>query len=291
MSDDYYYFDVGTGGTEQIAKVDMKSIAFIYDGTLESIGDYFLNGCTNLDCDIIIPTTCKTIGNNFLYGDTRFNGNVALPSGTESIGVSFMYQCEKFNKPISIPGSVTTINENFMNLCKKFNSTISLNEGTVFIHSNFLFGGSLYPFNQPIVIPNSVTSIGNDFLAGNANFNSPITLSNSLKQLGNGFLFECSTFNQDVTIPNGMELIASSNTGHGFLTRCDKMVHTVNFGSNEASIFGDSNYKQYHMSAATNDVDCYTNGIKIKGDYAESIHEVLPDKTDSTPFRKLIVTT
>jgi hypothetical protein len=274
----------GDTSAQDVPRSSVTSIKFKESDTssLVSIGDNFLRSAGSLNCDITIPTSCLSIGTYFLSGCGNFNGTVTLHSGITAIGDSFMSSCTSFSHPIAIPG-IQQIKQSFMSSCTSFNSSITFAEtGTESIAVNFLSGCS--DFNQVLSLPDTITTINDGFLSNCTSFNngaseSPLILPTSLTTIRAGFLYYCTSFNQNIDIPSTVTQIISDQSGSkkGFLTNCNSMTSTVNFGNKGPSIFTGS-YPETHMSTTTsNAVPCVTTGITVKGTQADQIHATLVD--------------
>jgi hypothetical protein len=135
-----------------VVKDTIYGVKFIDDGTLTSIGNYFLYDCRNFNQPLTLPNSVTSLGNSFLDNCTSFNQPLTLPYSVTSLGKDFLINCIPFNQPLTLPNSVTSLGKDFLFACAYF--------------------------NQPLTLPNSLTYVGTYFLSRTNNLTSPINIQN-----------------------------------------------------------------------------------------------------------------
>jgi hypothetical protein len=233
---------------------NMLSLASLnIPGSVVSIGDYFLSGCSNFNGLFALPSSLVSIGSYFLNLCSGFNQPLVLPAGIESIGTYFLYSCISFNNPLVLPDSLAVVPLNFMQYCKAFNSMLTL--------------------------PSSVFSIGSIFLYGCEKFNQPLLLPPS-EGIGASFMSGCKAFNQPLDLPSNLVAV-----GANFMRETDSFVGPLGLGSLSPNIFSES---EYTLAVFSSTVPAYVTGISVSGGNASGFAQRFPDSAGPL-YRKLLV--
>jgi hypothetical protein len=139
-------------------------------------------------------------------------------------------------------------------------------------------------FNAALTLPTYLENIPGQFMRGCNSFNQPLTLPSNLKTIGGSFLQMDNSydaaFNQPIELPQTL-----TSVGQQFMRNMAKMTNYINVGSLNATIFTQDNFT---LSAKNTSVPAYATGIKIKGANRAAFMSRFPNRTSSTPFRKLI---
>lgn len=229
-----------------------------------SIPDLFLWNCESLSMPIVFPDNITSMGHGVLGHCYDYNLPIKFSNNITSIGASFLCgypgdaygsnsRLSKFNQTVSFPALLSSFPRGFLKNNGAFNQSISIPTSTTALES---FAYNWTVFNQPVVIPNGVTSMDSCF-------------------------YRITKFNQNVTIPNSISSITSF-----FFYQVWDFVSTINFQSVRPTVLDNETLKlrAYDTSPA------YTNGIKIKGTYANDWKTALPDVLSPyAPSRKLII--
>lgn len=172
-----------------------------------------------------------------------------------SIGTSFLSGCSNFNSPISLPASVTSIGNYFL-----YNAA---------------------SFNQPLALSSQITTIPQNFLTGCTSFNQPLALPNGVTAIGASFLQNCKSFNQPLILPRNL-----SSIGSMFMMNLRDMTSTVSVGALPSSLISSNDSA---LSAENTSAPAYVTGITLSGATANAWKTALPDRSTSSPVRKLLV--
>ncbi|MCQ2075612.1 MAG: leucine-rich repeat domain-containing protein [Bacteroidaceae bacterium] len=121
---------------------------------LISIGESAFYYCTNLQGDLVIPSTVKSIGVSAFYYCINLQGDLVIPSTVKSIGASAFKMCSKLTS-VTIKGG--SIGEGAFTGCNSLTS-LSLQEGVTGIGSKAFF--LCQNIKSDLVIPSTVKSIG-----------------------------------------------------------------------------------------------------------------------------------
>lgn len=123
-----------------------------------------------------------------------------------------------------------------------------------------------------------LTTIGNNFLYRNTD-NQPIILPASLTTIGSDFMFYCRNFTHPLTIPD-----AVTSVGNIFMSECNNFTGPLNVGRS-------SGISSHNSTLATNlySAPMFAQGVTLTGENAQIWKDTLPDRTNNTPYRKLIV--
>lgn len=139
-------------------------------------------------------------------------------------------------------------------------------------------------FNATLTLPTYLEAIQGYFMANCSSFNQSLTLPSNLKTLGGSFLqmdsSSDSMFNQPIDLPQTL-----TSVGQQFMRGMNKMTNYINLGSLAATIFAQNNFT---LSAKNTSVPAYATGIKIKGVNRAAFMSRFPNRTSSSPFRKLV---
>jgi len=140
---------------------------------LESIGTYFLDGCTSFNEDLRIPKPITRVPDYFLHNCRSFNANLTIPAQVTEIGEYFMTNCVNFNQTLALT-TVKIFGQAFLAGCVKYNQVLDI-RFVEQIGDMFLWGCRAY--NQNITIPNSVTSFGGFFMTGIEDMTSTVYMN------------------------------------------------------------------------------------------------------------------
>lgn len=213
---------------------------------------------------------------------------VIINDGVQYISDKFCYNCNGLQKT-TIPSSVHFIGQNVYYGCNLIQVNFSF-DNVLYIGSNFLQGNP--NFNTAIVLP-KVLQIADGFLANCVSFNSTITLNDNIETIGNSFLSGCSSYSQPFTIPSGLidDQAQTAPIGGQFLYNCNNFTGPLvcNISPTNLGYGSTSSYKNQILGTNSTTAAMYTTGITLTGPYAQAWKDALPDRTSSSPYRKLIV--
>lgn len=269
---------------------------------LESIGSWFMGGCSQFNSPITIPDTVTSLGESFLQQCRKFNSTLTLPP-TLSLPAFFLVECEEFNQPITIPEHQTTIPASFLKSCLSFNQPLTFPSGLTSVGQYFL--STCVSYNQPLIFPNEITTIGSDFMTNNESFNSELHLPSNLTSIGNAFMNSCHNYNQPLTLPDTLTSVGEyfmafcwafnqnlnlplslTTLSREFMYQCNTMTSTITV--NQPNI-GVSPYSSGIFAVLNTSVPAYTDGIKVTGAGADQVMSLLPNgSTGGGAYRNLI---
>lgn len=130
----------GTSWTATISGVTFNNLQVvgvsITSTNVTTLGDYFLNKCTNL-AELELPTSITRVGSYFLSYCSSFNQGLSLPN-LATIGQGFMSHCASFNQPLSLP-SMTSVAPDFLSNCDSFDQDFVIpSTFTMTLWANFI---------------------------------------------------------------------------------------------------------------------------------------------------------
>lgn len=269
-----------TVGNAQVYNQAIKS--YVFGSEVSEFPDYFLAYSYLMDTVDASGATITSVGGQFL-GYSKFNSPIDMSHCT-SIGRGFLLGNFEFNQPLDV-SSATEMGGNFLMDCQKFNSALTLNPDLTGALDNFLY--ECYSFNQPLDIPTGITSIGSNFLYRCSAFNQPLTIPSGVTSIASYFMYYCRSFNQDLTIPENTVFLYSG--GSYQLYGLEQMTSTVTLSTFTISKLG--NNPESFLSVGSSSAPAYTQGIKVKipSESASTFRSKVPDRTLSSPYRKLLL--
>lgn len=290
-----------------IGETQLKSMCFgEYDEDIEKLVAHIGSPIRDVprdvikELDIISSEAGYNCPNNFMRGAKELklfgtkSRNVAI---FERVGNNFCYQCPKLERILGTftPGQVNLlanyIGDNLFAECSLLSEVDDaaadfylirrfdcreLGSGA-FARCNNLKNTSRYP--KPI--SGKVERIGSNFM-GDTKINVSVDFPN-LQTLGDSFMADCSVFNSPINLPV-LSIILLTGSNSSFLNNCNNMTSTVNLGR---SLPPKLDYDGGWFSTYSQTAPCYTQGIKIKGEYRQKWLDTFPNK-DTSPCRKLI---
>ena len=252
----------------RLVKVPRTVEKVLMPGTIETIGNYAYNDCTNLS-DIVIRNGVKTI-ESYAFNNCSRLKNINIPNSVTRIESCAFNNCGNLNNVI-IGNGVNYIDNDAFYDCTNLNS-INVSEDNSFYSSQ---KGILYNKDQTTIIKvprkissleilNTVTSIGNyafyncskltsitipegvttigDYAFYNCSALTSVTIGKSVTSIGNYAFYNCSKLTS-VTIPEGVTTI-----GDYTFYNCSALT-SVTIGKSVTSI---GNYAFYNCSKLTN---------------------------------------
>ena len=192
-------------GLKYVAGFNNTKITSVhFPSTLEEIGPYAFEECSDLMCEISLPESLKTIGQSAFY-NAAISGNLVLPESLIQIEERAFTQCRNLTGSLVIPRKITVIpNSTFYN-CNNFNGTLSLPEGLKEIGDNAFQGNS---FKGELILPKTLMKIGNSAFVDNW-FNGTLVLPSELVSLGSGAFSGCWRLSGIVEFPENIIAIPS----------------------------------------------------------------------------------
>ena len=177
---------------------------------VNSIGDYALQGCSNLTT-IILPNGVTSIGNFSFEYCSNLTG-ITIPEGVTNIG-KYAFHCCSNLIGITIPEGVTSIRERTFGGCSNLTrvcmpeSITSIGDGAFYYCANLL----------DITIPKGVTAIGGYAFCQCFSLKN-IVIPNGVRSIGESAFRVCNFTN--IIIPESVKSIGESAfQGCYFLTR------------------------------------------------------------------------
>ena len=244
-------------------------IGYSFGNDCIETSDYFLS-FTSIPGPLTVPSNVTSVGNYF-FAVSDYDGDITF-QGPIRIGAGFLLNCASFNSNLTIPAG-SSVGENFMAGCTSYNKSFPLSN--VASIGNQAMSGCT-SFNQPISFANGAV-IGQSLLRNCTSFNSAVDLT-GVARMYNGFLAYCTAFSQSFTIPSSIPTVYSNM----FMYGCNNFVGVLTVN---APIDRSDNYC---LSTNSNTALMYTTGITLKGTYRSSWISTLPNRTSSSPYRKLI---
>ena len=180
----------GFGGT--------KITGVHFPSTLEEIGNYAFNACTNMMIELFFPESLRRIGDH-AFEESAIKGDLILPNNLETIGMRAFHLCHSLTGSLTIPDRIKELNERTFVACG-FTGTLTLPAGLEIIGA--------YAFNQcefkgELNIPSSVLVI-KDYAFAETLFNGTLVLPKELISLGSYVFRNCNRLSGVVEIPENI---------------------------------------------------------------------------------------
>ena len=206
----------------RLVKVPRTVEKVLMPGTIETIGNYAYNDCTNLS-DIVIRNGVKTI-ESYAFNNCSRLKNINIPNSVTRIESCAFNNCGNLNNVI-IGNGVNYIDNDAFYDCTNLNS-INVSEDNSFYSSQ---KGILYNKDQTTIIkvPRKISSL---------------EILNTVTSIGNYAFYNCSKLTS-ITIPEGVTTI-----GDYAFYNCSALT-SVTIGKSVTSI---GNYAFYNCSKLTN---------------------------------------
>ena len=283
----------------RLVKVPRTVEKVLMPGTIETIGNYAYNDCTNLS-DIVIRNGVKTI-ESYAFNNCSRLKNINIPNSVTRIESCAFNNCGNLNNVI-IGNGVNYIDNDAFYDCTNLNS-INVSEDNSFYSSQ---KGILYNKDQTTIIKvprkissleilNTVTSIGNyafyncskltsitipegvttigDYAFYNCSALTSVTIGKSVTSIGNYAFYNCSKLTS-VTIPEGVTTI-----GDYTFYNCSALT-SVTIGKSVTSIGNEafSNCRNLEDITVSEENNTYSsvNGVLYDKDQTSII--IIPDK-------------
>ena len=169
-----------------------------FPSTLEEIGNYAFNACTNMMIELFFPESLRRIG-DYAFEESAIKGDLILPNNLETIGMRAFNLCHSLTGSLTIPDKIKELNERTFVMCG-FTGTLTLPAGLEIIGA--------YAFNQcefkgELNIPSSVLVI-KDYAFAETLFNGTLVLPKELISLGSYVFRDCNRLSGVVEIPENI---------------------------------------------------------------------------------------
>ncbi|MGN1297247.1 MAG: leucine-rich repeat protein [Clostridia bacterium] len=208
----------------KLVKVSRTINQIIMPSTIETIGSYAFNNCTNLS-SVIIRDGVKTI-ESYAFNNCSNLSSVTIPNSVTRIENCAFNNCNNLTNVI-IGNGVTYIDNDVFNNCTKLKSINVSEDNTAYSSSK----GILYNKDQTTIvkvprtttsleIPDTVTSIG-DYAFYNCSNLASITIPEGVTTIGNYAFYNCSKL-ANITIPASVTSI-----GEYAFYNCDALTNII----------------------------------------------------------------
>ena len=171
---------------------------------ITSIGDAAFQGFTNINDELVLPSTLRVINANAFDGCTGLKGHLILPSGLEEIGDHAFAECTNLES-LSLPDSITRIGEYAFYCCRGLKGTLLLPSNLTFISE----GAFCYSGFSGIILPAHLNSIHPLAFAYCTNLSDSIIFPETLKRIGIRSFDGCSSLKGDLLLPDSIEYIGT----------------------------------------------------------------------------------